>query len=95
MTATPIPRTLHFSLMGARDLSSITTPPPNRYPVQTEGERFNPDIIREAINFEMSRNGQVFFINNRIQNIYEMEALVKREVPDGKDHSGFRQLRIR
>ena len=52
--------------MGARDLSSITTPPPNRYPVQTEVERFNPDIIREAINFEMSRNGQVFFINNRI-----------------------------
>ena len=63
MTATPIPRTLQFSLMGARDLSSITTPPPNRYPVQTEVERFNPDIIREAINFEMSRNGQVFFIN--------------------------------
>lgn len=60
MTATPIPRTLQFSLMGARDLSSITTPPPNRYPVQTEVERFNPDIIREAINFEMSRNGQVF-----------------------------------
>lgn len=64
MTATPIPRTLQFSLMGARDLSSITTPPPNRYPVQTEVERFNPDIIREAHNFEMSRNGQVFFINN-------------------------------
>ena len=61
MTATPIPRTLQFSLMGARDLSSITTPPPNRYPVQTEVERFNPDIIREAINFEMSRNGQAFF----------------------------------
>ena len=70
--------------MGARDLSSITTPPPNRYPVQTEVERFNPDIIREAINFEMSRNGQVFFINNRIQNIYEMEALVRREVPDAR-----------
>ena len=84
MTATPIPRTLQFSLMGARDLSSITTPPPNRYPVQTEVERFNPDIIREAINFEMSRNGQVFFINNRIQNIYEIEALVKREVPDAR-----------
>ena len=84
MTATPIPRTLQFSLMGARDLSSITTPPPNRYPVQTDVERFNPEIIREAINFEMSRNGQVFFINNRIQNIYEIEALVKREVPDAR-----------
>ena len=92
MTATPIPRTLQFSLMGARDLSSITTPPPNRYPVQTEVERFNPDIIREAINFEMSRNGQVFFINNRIQNIYEMEALVKREVPDARIAVGHGQM---
>ena len=92
MTATPIPRTLQFSLMGARDLSSITTPPPNRYPVQTEVERFNPDIIREAINFEMSRNGQVFFINNRIQNIYEMEVLVKREVPDARIAVGHGQM---
>ena len=92
MTATPIPRTLQFSLMGARDLSSITTPPPNRYPVQTEVERFNPDIIREAINFEMSRNGQVFFINNRIQNIYEMEALVKLEVPDARIAVGHGQM---
>lgn len=92
MTATPIPRTLQFSLMGARDLSSITTPPPNRYPVQTEVERFNPDIIREAINFEMSRNGQFFFINNRIQNIYEMEALVKREVPDARIAVGHGQM---
>ena len=92
MTATPIPRTLQFSLMGARDLSSITTPPPNRYPVQTEVERFNPDIIREAINFEMSRNGQVFFINNRIQNIYELEALVRREVPDARIAVGHGQM---
>lgn len=92
MTATPIPRTLQFSLMGARDLSSITTPPPNRYPVQTEVERFNPDIIREAINFEMSRNGQVFFINNRIQNIHEMEALVRREVPDARIAVGHGQM---
>lgn len=92
MTATPIPRTLQFSLLGARDLSSITTPPPNRYPVQTEVERFNPDIIREAINFEMSRNGQVFFINNRIQNIYEIEALVKREVPDARICVGHGQM---
>ena len=92
MTATPIPRTLQFSLMGARDLSSITTPPPNRYPVQTEVERFNPDIIREAINFEMSRNGQVFFINNRIQNIYEIETLVRREVPDARVAVGHGQM---
>ncbi len=92
MTATPIPRTLQFSLMGARDLSSITTPPPNRYPVQTEVERFNPDIIREAINFEMSRNGQVFFINNRIQNIYEIETLVRREAPDARVAVGHGQM---
>lgn len=92
MTATPIPRTLQFSLMGARDLSSITTPPPNRYPVQTEVERFNPDIIREAINFEMSRNGQVYFINNRVQNIHEIEALVRREVPDARIAVGHGQM---
>ena len=92
MTATPIPRTLQFSLMGARDLSNITTPPPNRYPVQTEVERFNPEIIREAINFEMSRNGQVFFINNRIQNIYEIESLVRREVPDARIAVGHGQM---
>ncbi len=92
MTATPIPRTLQFSLMGARDLSNINTPPPNRYPVQTEVERFNPDIIREAINFEMSRNGQVYFINNRIQNIHEIEALIKREVPDARVCVGHGQM---
>ncbi|MDR2810135.1 MAG: transcription-repair coupling factor [Tannerellaceae bacterium] len=84
MTATPIPRTLQFSLMGARDLSNITTPPPNRYPVQTDVERFNPDLIREAIEFEMNRNGQVFFIHNRIHNIHEIESLVKREAPDAR-----------
>lgn len=92
MTATPIPRTLQFSLMGARDLSNINTPPPNRYPVQTEVHRFNEDIIREAINFEMSRNGQVYFINNRIQNIYEIEALIRREVPDARICVGHGQM---
>ena len=92
MTATPIPRTLQFSLMGARDLSNINTPPPNRYPVYTEIDRFNADIIREAINFEMSRNGQVFFINNRIQNIYEIEALIQREVPDARIAIGHGQM---
>ncbi|MDR3129522.1 MAG: transcription-repair coupling factor [Tannerellaceae bacterium] len=84
MTATPIPRTLQFSLMGARDLSNITTPPPNRYPVQTEVHTFDADLIREAINFEMSRNGQVFFINNHISHIPDMEATVRREVPDAR-----------
>lgn len=92
MTATPIPRTLQFSLMGARDLSTISTPPPNRYPVQTEVHRFNEEIIREAINFEMSRNGQVFLVNNRIQNIYELEALIKREVPDARVVVGHGQM---
>lgn len=92
MTATPIPRTLQFSLMGARDLSNINTPPPNRYPVQTEVHRFNEDIIREAINFEMSRNGQVYFINNRIQNIYEIESLIRREVPDARICVGHGQM---
>lgn len=92
MTATPIPRTLQFSLMGARDLSTITTPPPNRYPIQTEVHTFDPEIIREAINFEMSRNGQVFFINNRINNIYELENLIRKEVPDAKVAVGHGQI---
>jgi transcription-repair coupling factor (superfamily II helicase) len=81
MTATPIPRTLQFSLMGARDLSIISTPPPNRYPVQTEIHRFDEDVIREAIQLEMNRNGQVFFVHNRIQNIYSIQAMIKRLVP--------------
>lgn len=92
MTATPIPRTLQFSLMGARDLSAITTPPPNRYPIQTEVHTFDPLIIREAIEFEMSRNGQVFFINNRIKNIYELEEIIKREVPDARVIVGHGQM---
>lgn len=92
MTATPIPRTLQFSLMGARDLSAITTPPPNRYPIQTEVHTFDPQIIREAIEFEMSRNGQVFFINNRIKNIYELEDIIRREVPDARIAVGHGQM---
>lgn len=82
MTATPIPRTLQFSLMGSRDFSTINTPPPNRYPVQTEVHTFDVEVMKEAINYEVSRNGQVFIVNNRIQNIYEMEALLRREVKD-------------
>jgi len=78
LTATPIPRTLQFSLMGARDLSIINTPPPNRYPINTEVSIFDEEIIRDAINYEVARGGQVFFINNRVSNIYEIELLVKR-----------------
>jgi transcription-repair coupling factor (superfamily II helicase) len=84
LTATPIPRTLQFSLMGARELSNISTPPPNRYPVQTDVGCFGPDLIREAIAFEMGRNGQVFFIHNHIRNIHEMAAWIHREVPEAR-----------
>lgn len=92
MTATPIPRTLQFSLMGARDLSIINTPPPNRFPVQTEVHTFDEDVIREAIQLEMNRNGQVFFINNRIQNIYQIEALIKKLVPGVRVAVGHGQM---
>ena len=92
LTATPIPRTLQFSLMGARDLSVIQTPPPNRYPIQTEVHTFNEEIIREAVNFELSRNGQLFFINNRIQNLPELAALITRNVPDARVCIGHGQM---
>ncbi|MFN9589533.1 MAG: DEAD/DEAH box helicase, partial [Bacteroidota bacterium] len=82
LTATPIPRTLQFSLMGARDLSIINTPPPNRLPIQTEVHVFNDDYIREAIYFETGRGGQVFFIHNRIQGLSEMAALIQSLCPD-------------
>lgn len=82
LTATPIPRTLQFSLMGARDLSVIQTPPPNRQPIQTELCSFNEDVIRDAIRYEMSRGGQVFFVSNRVENLAEMAGLVQRLVPD-------------
>ena len=93
MTATPIPRTLQFSLMGARDLSVIQTPPPNRYPIQTEVHTFNEDVIVEAINFEMSRNGQVFFVNNRIQNLGELKELIVRNIPDCRVCIGHGQMK--
>lgn len=92
MTATPIPRTLQFSLMGSRDLSTIGTPPPNRYPVQTEVHTFDMEIIRDAVNFEISRNGQVFIVNNRIRNIYELEALIRREIPGIRIAVGHGQM---
>lgn len=84
LTATPIPRTLQFSLMGARDLSIINTPPPNRYPVVTELIRFDEETIREAIEFEMNRNGQIFFVNNKIQNLYLLQTKIKKIVPEAR-----------
>ena len=84
MSATPIPRTLQFSLMGARDLSAITTPPANRYPIVTNVTALTDEIVSEAINFEMSRNGQVFIINNRIEGLTELEAMIRRLVPDAR-----------
>ena len=84
MTATPIPRTLQFSLMGARDLSIIATPPANRYPIQTEVQRFNDDTLREAINFELSRNGQIFVIHNKISQLHDITERINRLVPDAR-----------
>jgi transcription-repair coupling factor (superfamily II helicase) len=84
LTATPIPRTLQFSLMGARDLSIINTPPPNRMPIVTELHGFNEEIIKEGIEYEVSRNGQVFFIHNRVENIKEIQAKISRICPNVK-----------
>lgn len=84
LTATPIPRTLHFSLMGARDLSVISTPPPNRQPVTTEIHTFNEEVIRDAISFEVRRGGQVFFVHNRVKDIEEIANIVLKLVPNAK-----------
>ena len=92
MSATPIPRTLQFSLMGARDLSAINTPPANRYPIITSVNAGSDDIIAEAINFELSRNGQVFVINHRIEGLHELEAQIKRLVPDARVVIGHGQM---
>ncbi|MCK9617564.1 MAG: transcription-repair coupling factor [Lentimicrobiaceae bacterium] len=92
LTATPIPRTLQFSLMGARDLSIINTPPPNRYPVQTEVHTFNEETIRDAISYELSRGGQVFFVNNRIQNLMDITGMIQRVVPDCRIAIGHGQM---
>lgn len=92
MSATPIPRTLQFSLMGARDMSIIRTPPPNRYPVQTEQGVYGHEIIADAINFEMSRNGQVYFVNDRISNLPEIAALIHKYVPDARVAIGHGQM---
>ena len=92
MSATPIPRTLQFSLMGARDMSIIRTPPPNRYPVQTELGVYGHEIIADAINFEMSRNGQVYFVNSRISNLPEIAAMIHKYVPDARVAIGHGQM---
>ncbi|WP_029209621.1 transcription-repair coupling factor [Aquimarina agarilytica] len=92
LTATPIPRTLQFSLMAARDLSTIATPPPNRYPIETEVIRFNEETIRDAVSYEIQRGGQVFFIHNRVQNIKEVAGMIQRLVPDAKVAVGHGQM---
>jgi transcription-repair coupling factor (superfamily II helicase) len=92
LTATPIPRTLQFSLMAARDLSTITTPPPNRYPIESNFVRFSEEIIRDAIIYEIQRGGQVFFIHNRIENIKEVAGMIQRLVPDAKVGVGHGQM---
>lgn len=93
MSATPIPRTLQFSLMGARDMSIMQTPPPNRYPICTELHTFDKEVIADAINFEMSRNGQVFFVNDRISNLPELAAMIKKCVPDARVAIGHGQMK--
>ena len=92
LTATPIPRTLQFSLMAARDLSVITTPPPNRYPIETNVVGFSEELIRDAISYEIQRNGQVFFINNRIENIKEVAGMIQRLVPNARVGIGHGQM---
>ncbi len=92
LTATPIPRTLQFSLMAARDLSVITTPPPNRYPIESNVIRFNEATIRDAVSYEIQRGGQVFFIHNRIENIKEVAGMIQRLVPDAKIGIGHGQM---
>ena len=93
MSATPIPRTLQFSLMGARDLSIIQTPPPNRYPIQTEIHTFGAEIIADAINFEMSRNGQVYFVNPRINDLTRIKEMIQKYVPDARIAIGHGQMK--
>lgn len=92
LTATPIPRTLQFSLMAARDLSVIKTPPPNRHPIDTNVIRFSEEAIRDAVSYEIARGGQVFFIHNRIENIKEVAGLIQRLVPDAKVGIGHGQM---
>jgi len=92
MSATPIPRTLQFSLMGVRDISVIATPPPNRFPIQTEIQTFNENLIRDAITYEMNRGGQVFFVHNRVQNIKDIASKIQLLVPEARIGIGHGQM---
>jgi transcription-repair coupling factor (superfamily II helicase) len=92
LTATPIPRTLQFSLMAARDLSVIATPPPNRYPIESEVVRFSETLIRDAIRYELQRGGQIYFIHNRVENIQEVAGMVQRLIPDARIAVGHGQM---
>ena len=92
LTATPIPRTLQFSLMAARDLSVIATPPPNRYPIESEVVRFSEPLIRDAIRYELQRGGQIYFIHNRVENIQEVAGMLQRLIPDARIAIGHGQM---
>ena len=92
LSATPIPRTLQFSLMAARDLSVIATPPPNRYPIESEVVRFNESLIRDAVQYELQRGGQIYFIHNRVENIQEIAGMLQRLVPDARIAIGHGQM---
>ena len=95
MSATPIPRTLQFSLMGARDMSIMRTPPPNRYPIQTEVVTFSGDTMADAINFEMSRNGQAYVVVDRISKLMELKLMIEKYVPDCRVAIGHGQMKPR
>ena len=92
LSATPIPRTLQFSLMAARDLSVIATPPPNRYPIESEVVRFNESLIRDAVQYELQRGGQTYFIHNRVENIQEIAVMLQRLIPDARIAIGHGQM---
>ena len=92
LSATPIPRTLQFSLMAARDLSVIATPPPNRYPIESEVVRFNESLIRDAVQYELQRGGQIYFIHNRVENIREIAGMLQRLIPDARIAIGHGQM---
>ena len=92
LSATPIPRTLQFSLMAARDLSVISTPPPNRYPIESEVVRFNESLIRDAVQYELQRGGQIYFIHNRVENIQEIAGMLQRLIPDARIAIGHGQM---
>ena len=93
LTATPIPRTLQFSMMGARDLSIIQTAPPNRHPIQTELRPFNEEIVRDAISYEIQRGGQIFFVHNRVQNLKEVAGMIQRLCPDARVATAHGQMK--